>query len=96
MKYRKILTQGQWSHCVESLICCLVLIKPRKTGNCPDMTEKLLIVNHQTYNSFRNIIRVSDGLDPDQDPNCLQRLSAENKSPLARKGLKATDGCRAP
>ena len=43
-------------------------------------------------NSFRNIFRVSNGLDPDQDrhnvgpdlgPNCLQRLSAE----LARKEL---------
>ena len=39
--------------------------------------------------SFRNIIRVSDNLDPDQDqqivgpdlgPNCLQRLSADGKS----------------
>ena len=38
---------------------------------------------------FRNIIRVSNGLDPDQDrhsvgpdlgPNCLQRLSADDKS----------------
>ena len=39
-------------------------------------------------NSFRNTIRVSNGLDPDQDivgpdlgPNCLQRLSADDKSP---------------
>ena len=41
-------------------------------------------------------IRVSNSLDPDQDqhfvdpdlcPNCLQRLSADNKSPLARKKL---------
>ena len=40
-------------------------------------------------NSFRNIIRVSNCLDLDQDrqfvgpdlgPNCLQRLSAEDKS----------------
>ena len=39
-------------------------------------------------NSFTNTIRVSNGLDPDQDqqyvgpdpgPNCLQRLSADNK-----------------
>ena len=39
--------------------------------------------------SFRNTIRVSNGLDPDQDgqnvgpdlsPNCLQRLSADDKS----------------
>ena len=48
-------------------------------------------------NSFRNTIRVSNSLDPDQDqrsvgpdlgPNYLQRLSAEGKSrPLARKEL---------
>ena len=40
-------------------------------------------------NSFRNTIRVSNGLDPDQDrrsvgpdlgPNCLQRLSADDIS----------------
>ena len=38
--------------------------------------------------SFRNTVKVSNGLDPDQDqhfvgpdlgPNCLQRLSAEEK-----------------
>ena len=42
-----------------------------------------------SYNSFRNTIRVSNGLDPDQDrrsvgpdlgPNCFQRLSADDKS----------------
>ena len=47
-------------------------------------------------NSFRNTIRVSNSLDKDQDqysvrpdlgPNCLQRLSADDKSPLARKEL---------
>ena len=46
---------------------------------------------------FRNTIRVSNGLDPDQDrhsvgpdlgPNCLQRLSADDKSPLAKKDFK--------
>ena len=40
-------------------------------------------------NSFRNTIRVSNSLDPDQarhfvgpdlGPNCLQRLSTDNKS----------------
>ena len=38
--------------------------------------------------SFRNTIRVSNGLDPDQDhsvgpdlgPNCLQRFTADDKS----------------
>ena len=48
-------------------------------------------------NSFRNTIRVSNSLDsdcdlcsvcPDLGPNCLQRLSADDKSPLARKELK--------
>ena len=43
-----------------------------------------------------NTLRVSNGLDPDQDlhnvcsdlgPNCLQRLSTVNKSLLARKEL---------
>ena len=42
-------------------------------------------------NSFRNTIRVSNSLDPDQDrhfvypdlgPNCLQRISADDKSLL--------------
>ena len=40
-------------------------------------------------NSFRNVIRVSNGFDPDQDrhsvgpdlvPNCLQGLSADDES----------------
>ena len=44
--------------------------------------------------SFRNTIRLSNGLDPDQDchvispdlgPNCLQRLSADDLWLLARK-----------
>ena len=47
-------------------------------------------------NSFRHTIRVSNGSDPDQDrhivgpdlgPNCLQRLSADDKSPVAKKEL---------
>ena len=45
---------------------------------------------------FFNTIRVSNSLDPDQarryvgpdlGPNCLQRLSADNKSPLVGKEL---------
>ena len=44
----------------------------------------------------QNTIRVSNDLDPDQDrhnvgpdldPNCLQMLSADQKSPRVRKGL---------
>ena len=47
--------------------------------------------------SFRNTIRVSNSLDPDQaphfvgsdlGPNYLQRLSADDKSSIARKELK--------
>ena len=47
-------------------------------------------------NSFRNTIRVSNGLDPDQhrhsvgpdlDPNCLQRLSADDTSRQRVKAL---------
>ena len=51
----------------------------------------LLIFSKSTFskNSFRNTITVSNSLDPDQDrrsvgpdlgPNCLQRLSADDKS----------------
>ena len=45
--------------------------------------------NSFSNNSFRNTFRVSNDLDPDQDrsfggpdlvPNCLQRLSADDKS----------------
>ena len=44
--------------------------------------------NHFSKNYFRNAIRASNSLDPDQaqfvesdlGPNCLQRLSADNKS----------------
>ena len=45
--------------------------------------------------SFRNSIRLSNGLDPDQDrhfvgpdlgPKCLQRLSADGKSHELKKG----------
>ena len=46
-------------------------------------------VKHQIKKSFRNTIRVSNSLDPDQDrrnvgpdldPNCLKRLSADDTS----------------
>ena len=54
---------------------------------------RLLIFSKSTFskNSFRNTIRVSNSLDPDQarhyvgpdlDPNCLQRLSADDTSTL--------------
>ena len=50
-------------------------------------------------NYFINTIRVSNGLDPDQErhsvgpdlgPNCLQRLSSKDKSPLSRKEFNIT------
>ena len=52
---------------------------------------RLLIFFKSTFlkNSFRNTIRVSNGLDPDQvrhfvgpnlGPNCLQQLSADGNS----------------
>ena len=49
---------------------------------------------------FQNSIRVSNGLDPDQNrrsvgtdlgPNCLQRLSGKEKSPLAREEFRYKD-----
>ena len=51
---------------------------------CTDFFSKLTFSNE----SFWNTTRVSNGLDPDQDrpyvgpdldPNCLQRLSADEK-----------------
>ena len=47
----------------------------------------------------KNISRLANSLNPDQDghsvgrdlgPNCLHRLSADNKSPLGMKELKRT------
>ena len=53
------------------------------------VNQKMMMMCDLLEKSFRNTIRVSNGLDPDQDrqnvgpdlgPNCLQRLSADNKS----------------
>ena len=47
--------------------------------------------------SFKNTTRVSNGLDPDQDrhsvgpdlvPNCLQRLSADDKVATSKERVK--------
>ena len=47
--------------------------------------------------NFRNTIRVSNSLDPDQDqhsvgpdlgPNCLQRLSADDKVAASKERIK--------
>ena len=63
------------------------------------MTCRLLTFSKINFskNSFRDTIRVSNGLDldwdwhsvgPDLDPNCLQSLSADDKIKLlARKEL---------
>ena len=46
-----------------------------------------MLGNFHAFGAFRKAIRVSNGLDPDQDrrsvgpdlgPNCMQRLSADN------------------
>ena len=51
-----------------------------------DFLSKLTFIKNSQ--SFRNTIKVSNNLDPDQDrhsvcpdlgPNCLQRLSADDK-----------------
>ena len=61
------------------------------TGEFCVLLSRLLIFSKLTFskNSFRNTIRGSNSLDPDQarlfvgpdlDPNCLQRLSADDTS----------------
>ena len=56
--------------------------------------KKLILKKKSAESFFWNTIRVSNGLDPDQDrrsvgpdlcPNCLQRLSAGNKSRASRQ-----------
>ena len=54
----------------------------------PDPLGAFCNINYSKI-SFRSTIRVSNCLDPDQDrqnvgPNCLQRLSVDDKSPRAR------------
>ena len=59
----------------------------------------MLLLSTFQKNCFRNTIKMSNSLDPDQDrhfvgpdlgPSCLQRLSADFKmSPLTRKELPA-------
>ena len=61
----------------------------------------LLSFSKSTFskNSFRNTLTVSNGLDPDQDqhsvehdlePNCLQKLSAEDKVASSMVRVKIT------
>ena len=61
------------------------------------MNSFTLINQSKLHMSFRNTIRVSNSLDPDQDrrslgpdlgPNCLQRISARQQLQLALKELK--------
>ena len=42
-----------------NLIFCLVLVQTRKTGNCPDMPENLLIaIKHQNKQSYQQTTKV--------------------------------------
>ena len=77
--------------CLTSLFACWVIVHV--------FVVILFFSNsHFSEKIFRNTIRVSNGLDPDQDrhfvgpergPNCLQSLSEDDKSrTLARKELK--------
>ena len=67
----------------KTVLCFQVLFKPVRTLPSAYFFKNQLF---QKY-SFRNTIRVSNSLDPDQtrhfvvpdlDPNCLQKLSANN------------------
>ena len=70
----------------------------------PSADDKSLLARKRVFfqNSFGNIIRVSNGLDPDQDrqnvcpdlcPIYLQRPSADSKSGASKeKGLKTWQG----
>ena len=71
-------------------------------GNFSCFCCRLLNFSKLTFSkiSFRNTIRMSSGLDSDQDhhavgpdlgPNCLQSLSADDKLPLARKDLNCLE-----
>ena len=53
-------------------------------------------------NSFRNTIRVSNSLDPDQDrrsvgpdlgPNCVERSSADDKIAASRQEIERERNC---
>ena len=55
------------------------------------------LVSKKIFIPLRNTIRVSNGLDPDQDrqsvgsdlgPNCLQRFPADDKSPHSKDRVK--------
>ena len=69
--------------------------------NLPDSFVVWLIFSKSTSlkNSFRNAIRVSNGSDPDQDqysvghdlgPNCLKRLSADDKFAASKERVLLT------
>ena len=58
-------------------------------GNFACFCYRLLTCSKLTFKKIRNTFRVLNGLDPDQErhsvgpdlgPNCLQRLSADDKS----------------
>ena len=68
------------------------------TGKFSMLFCRLLIFLKSSFPkySFRNIIRVSNSLDPDQDrhdlgPNCLQKLSADDTMSQRVKRIITTD-----
>ena len=78
-------------HCIVSfsknINPSLVLVQARKTR--PFITERLLMGRKESNQTktkqfsnffFKNAFRVSNSLDPDLGPNCLQRLLADNTS----------------
>ena len=85
-------------HLYESLIFA-VTRAPRNNVTC---TSETAIINSMHAGKFFMILisadafRASNSLDPDQDqhyvcpdldPNCLQRISADDKSLMARKEI---------
>ena len=51
--FEELLVETHWSHCVMSLnrtlICCLVLVRPRKTGNRPKIKYQHKQMNKTDY-----------------------------------------------
>ena len=73
------------------MYCHLIILKLCMPGNFSRFLSSAAFFSKSIFseNSVRNTIRLSNSLDPDQDrylvgpdlgPNCLQRLSADNKS----------------
>ena len=91
---------------LDSVVCAVnwIIVRERSALSHPDLagSRGKTVSGHMELSPdavddrdfFRNTIRVSNSLDPDQDryfvgpdlgPNCLQMLAADDKSPLAGK-----------